>query len=85
VFLDAGANCAFNRAEPIEEAVCFALKRYGAFVTDSAGSRFAIGFEGSSNGESGGSGPSPYAAGGLKWDYYDMKAIPWPDLRVAAG
>jgi hypothetical protein len=85
VFLDASANCAFDRAEPIEEAVCFALKRYGAFVTDSAGSRFAIGFEGSSNGESGGSGPSPYAAGGLKWDYYDMKAIPWPDLRVAAG
>ncbi len=85
VFLAPGANCAFDRAQPIEEAVCFALKRYGAFVTDSAGSRFAIGFEGSSNGEPGGSGPSPYGAGGLKWDYYDMKAIPWPDLRVAAG
>lgn len=85
LFLDPNANCAFDRAQPIEEAVCFALKRYGAFMTDSAGSRFAIGFEGSSYGEPGGSGPSRYAAGGLKWDYYDMKGIPWLYLRVAAG
>lgn len=34
--------------------------------------------------EPGGSGPSPYRAGGLKWDYHDMKAIPWGHLDVAA-
>jgi hypothetical protein len=84
LFLDATANCAFGSHEPIEEAVCFALKRYGAFVTDTASSRFAIGFEGVSAGEPGGSGPSPYHPGGLKWDYYDMKAIPWGHLHVTA-
>lgn len=85
VFLDSGANCAFNPAKPIEEAVCFALERYGAFVTDSSGATFAIGFEGATSRLLGGSGPSPYAAGGLAWDYYDMHAIPWQDLHVAAG
>ena len=84
LFLDAKANCAFDPAEPIEEAVCFALQRYGAFVTDTGGSRFAVGFEGASAGEPGGSGPSPYKAGGLKWDYYDMSAIPWRYLEVTA-
>jgi hypothetical protein len=64
VFLDRGANCAFDPHQPIEEAVCFALKRYGAFATDTAGARFAVGFEGSSASQPGGSGPSPYAAGG---------------------
>ena len=84
VFLDHDANCAFDPHRPIEEAVCFALKRYGAFATDTAGSRFAVGFEGSSVGEPGGSGPSPYAAGGLGWDYYDMSSIPWSHLYVVA-
>ena len=85
VFLDAGANCACDPTEPIEEAVCFALKRYGAFATDSSGSRFAIGFEGPSTGQPGGSGPSPYSAGGLPWDFYDMRSIPWSHLHVAGG
>lgn len=85
VFLAAGANCAFDAHEPIEEAVCFALKRYGAFATDTAGSRFALGFEGSSSGQSGGSGRAPYAAGGLAWDYYDLSEIPWNHLHVFAG
>jgi hypothetical protein len=85
VFLDSGANCAFDSSKPIEEAVCFALKRYGAFATDTAGTRFAMGFEGDSSGQPGGSGPSPYAAGGLEWDYYDMSSIPWQHLHVVAG
>jgi hypothetical protein len=85
VFLNSSANCAFNAGKPIEEAVCFALKRYGAFVTDSSSVPFAIGFEGATSGLPGGSGASPYAAGGLWWDYYDMHSIPWPDLEVAAG
>jgi hypothetical protein len=85
VFLDGSANCAFNRHAPIEEAVCYALKRYGAFVTDTSAARFTIGFEGSSAGEPGGSGPSPYHAGGIRWDYYNMSGIPWSRLHVSAG
>lgn len=84
LFLDPRANCAFDRHKPIEEAVCFALKRYGAFITDTAGSPFAVGFEGASAGQPGGSGPSPYPAGGLEWDYYNMNGIPWRYLHVAA-
>ena len=85
VFLGSNANCAFDTSKPLEEAICFALKRYGAFATDSAGTRFAMGFEGDSSGQLGGSGPSPYAKGGLQWDYYDMHSIPWQDLHVLAG
>lgn len=84
LFLDAQATCAFDRHAPIEEAICFALKRYGAFVTDTAASRFAVGFEGASTGQPGGSAPSPYRAGGLRWDYYDMNEIPWRHLHVTA-
>lgn len=84
VYLRSDANCAFAPARPIEEAVCFALKKYGAVTTDSSGSQMSIGFEGQSAGQPGGSGIAPYRAGGLRWDYYDMKHLPWQKLVVAA-
>jgi hypothetical protein len=85
VFLDSDANCAFDPTQAIAEAVCFALRHYGAFATDTSGSRFALGFEAATPGIPGGTGPSPYFAGGLLWDYFDMSGIPWGHLHVLAG
>ncbi|WP_370064493.1 hypothetical protein [Mycobacterium sp. MAA66] len=66
-----------------EKAIAAALQTYGAYVCDTAGSPFALAFEGDPSliGQSG-QVPMAYSNAGLSWDYYDMTDIPWSSLRV---
>ena len=79
VFLDSSANCA--AVTPVgSEAVCYALQKYGAYESDTAGSAFSIGLEGSG----GSTIAQPYINAGFTADYYNMTNIPWSHLHVAA-
>ena len=83
IYLDSGADC--SAVSPAgEKAVCYALKRYGAYSIGSGGSTFSFKFEVPTYGQAGGSGPDPYPGVGLVIDYYDMVNIPWSRLKVAA-
>lgn len=80
VFLDASANCAAVTPAGAA-AVCYALRKYGAYNTDTGGSPFAMGFEGDGVNDV----PSAYSKAGFGWDYYDMKKIPWSHLHLASN
>jgi hypothetical protein len=83
IYLDSGADC--STVSPAgEKAVCYALKKYGAYAIGSGGSTFSFKLEVPTYGQAGGSGPDPYPGAGLVIDYYDMVNIPWSRLKVAA-
>jgi hypothetical protein len=82
IFLDSSADCSI--VSPVgEKAVCYALQKYGAYVTGMAGSPFSVTFEVPTGGLPGGSGPDPYPGVGLDEDSYELSHIPWSRLKVA--
>ncbi|HSK77548.1 MAG TPA: hypothetical protein VLQ45_13945, partial [Thermoanaerobaculia bacterium] len=82
VFLDSTADC--STVSPAgEKAVCYALKKYGAYATTHSGSAFTLQFETPTAGQPGGSGADPYPGAGLSGDYDNLSNIPWANLKVA--
>jgi hypothetical protein len=82
VFLDSSADC--STVSPAgEKAICYALKKYGAYAMGYSGSAFSLQFETPTAGQPGGSGADPYPGVGLTADYYDLSHIPWAKLKVA--
>ncbi|HKV11666.1 MAG TPA: hypothetical protein VJ725_26205 [Thermoanaerobaculia bacterium] len=83
VFLDSAADCS-TVATAGEKAICYALRKYGAYAVASGGNSFGLYFETPTDGQPGGSGPDPYSGAGLVGDNYDLVNIPWSRLKVAA-
>jgi hypothetical protein len=82
VFLDSSADCSI--VSPVgEKAICYALQKYGAYVTHNAGYPFILKFEAPTAGLPGGSGPDPYPGVGLTRDSINLSHIPWSKLKVA--
>jgi hypothetical protein len=82
VFLDSSADC--STVSPVgEKAVCYALKKYGAYAVGTTSSAFSFMFETPTAGQPGGSAPDPYPGVGFTGDYYGMERIPWSKLKVA--
>jgi hypothetical protein len=82
VFLDASADCSI--VSPVgEKAICYALQKYGAYVTHTSSYPFILKFEAPTAGLPGGSGPDPYPGVGLTRDSINLSHIPWSKLKVA--
>jgi hypothetical protein len=82
LYLDSTAAC--STVSPVgEKALCYALQKYGAYVTGFGGSPFAVMFEAPTAGLPGGSAADPYPGVGIVGDFYDLSHIPWAKLRVA--
>jgi hypothetical protein len=83
VFLDSTADC--STVSPVgEKAICYALKKYGAYAIGTGGLVFGLKFEVPTYGQPGGSGADPYPGVGITADGYDLSHIPWAKLKVAA-
>ncbi|HSK77549.1 MAG TPA: hypothetical protein VLQ45_13950 [Thermoanaerobaculia bacterium] len=81
VFLDSSASC--STVSPAgEKAICYALQKYGAYVTGRTKDVFNLELEVPTGGQPGGSAPDPYTGVGLG-DNYGLKNIPWSKLKVA--
>lgn len=82
VFLDSTADC--SAVSPAgEKAVCYALKKYGAYAMTHSGSAFTLQFETPTAGQPGGSAADPYPGVGFSGDYDNLSNIPWDKLKVA--
>jgi hypothetical protein len=83
VFLDSAADC--STVTPVgEKAICYALKKYGAYATNTGSGPMGVWFETPTGGLPGGSAADPYPGVGLTYDAIDMPSIPWSRLKVAA-
>jgi hypothetical protein len=83
LFLESSTDC--STVSPVgDKAVCYALKKYGAYVKGYSGSQFAVVFEVPTYGQPGGSGPDPYPGVGISGEPYNLSGIPWSKLKVAA-
>ena len=71
---------AISNITDAEITIAKALQIYGAYVTDTGGSRIGIGFEYQSDSNPG----QKYIDHGLEWDYFNMSHIPWTSCRVLA-
>lgn len=70
---------------PAEKVIAKTLQTYGAYVGDQGGARMAFSFEFVPDATSDDHPGAVWSGAGLKWDYYDMKKIPWSGLRVLAN
>ena len=70
---------------PAEKVIAKTLQTYGAYVGDQGGARMAFSFEMVPDATSDDHPGAVWSGAGLKWDYYDMKKIPWSGLRVLAS
>ncbi|WP_052960294.1 carbohydrate-binding domain-containing protein [Mycobacterium sp. EPa45] len=68
-----------------EKVIAKTLQTYGAYVGDQGGARMAFVFEVTSDAASPTKPGAVWTGAGLSWDYYDMAAIPWSQLRVLAN
>lgn len=68
---------------PGERVIAKTLQTHGAYVVDQGGARMAFAFELLDDATSSSPG-AVWKNAGLEWDYYDMKNIPWSQLRVLA-
>jgi hypothetical protein len=83
VFLDSAADC--STVTPVgQKAICYALKKYGAYATNTGSAPMGLWFETPSGGQPGGSAADPYPGVGLTSDGIDLPNIPWSRLKVAA-
>ncbi|WP_018601500.1 carbohydrate-binding domain-containing protein [Mycobacterium sp. 155] len=64
-----------------ERTVARALQVYGAYIIDAGAAPLSVSFELDPT-ASGGSIGSTYQQAGLRWDYDDMRGIPWNRLQV---
>ena len=69
---------------PGEKVIAKTLQTHGAYVVDQGGARMGFAFELVDDASSSTPG-AVWADAGLAWDYYDMNAIPWSELRVIAA
>ncbi|HSK80765.1 MAG TPA: hypothetical protein VLQ45_30200, partial [Thermoanaerobaculia bacterium] len=83
VFLDSAADC--STVTPVgQKAICYALKKFGAYATNTGSGPMGLWFETPSGGQPGGSAADPYPGVGLTSDGIDLPNIPWSRLKVAA-
>ncbi|WP_255206846.1 carbohydrate-binding domain-containing protein [Mycolicibacterium sp. PAM1] len=68
---------------PGERVIAKTLQTHGAYVVDQGGARMAFAFELLDDATPTSPG-AVWKNAGLAWDYYDMKNIPWSQLRVLA-
>ncbi|WP_235733884.1 carbohydrate-binding domain-containing protein [Mycolicibacterium austroafricanum] len=68
---------------PGERVIAKTLQTHGAYVVDQGAARMAFAFELLDDATSTSPG-SVWVDAGFAWDYYDMNAIPWSQLRVLA-
>lgn len=68
---------------PGERVIAKTLQTHGAYVVDQGAARMAFAFELLDDATSSSPG-AVWKNAGLAWDYYDMKSIPWSQLRVLA-
>lgn len=68
---------------PGERVIAKTLQTHGAYVVDQGGARMAFAFELLDDATPTSPG-AVWKNAGLAWDYYDMKSIPWSQLRVLA-
>jgi hypothetical protein len=68
---------------PGERVIAKTLQTHGAYVVDQGSARMAFAFELLDDATSTSPG-SVWVDAGFAWDYYDMNAIPWSQLRVLA-
>lgn len=68
---------------PGERVIAKTLQTHGAYVVDQGGARMAFAFELLDDAAPSTPG-SLWVDAGFAWDYYDMKGIPWSQLRVLA-
>jgi hypothetical protein len=81
VFLDSSADR--STVSPAgEKAICYALQKYGAYLTGASSAVFNLELEGPRDGQPGGSASNPYPGVGLGEDS-GLKNIPWGKLKVA--
>jgi hypothetical protein len=66
---------------PGEKVIAKTLQTYGAYVGDQGGARLAFMFEAVPDANATNPG-AVWTNAGFAWDYYDMKNIPWTQLRV---
>jgi hypothetical protein len=66
---------------PGEKVIAKTLQTYGAYVGDQGSARLAVMFEAVPDANATNPG-AVYTSAGFGWDYYDMKNIPWTQLRV---
>jgi hypothetical protein len=82
VFLDSSADC--STVSPVgEKAICYALQKYGAYMTATSKDVFNLDLEIPTDGQPGDSGPNPYHGVGLG-ENLGLPNIPWFKLKVAA-
>lgn len=68
-----------------EKVIAKTLQTYGAYVGDQGGARMAFSFEVVPDATGATNPGAVWSNAGLSWDYYDMAAIPWSQLRVLAN
>ena len=66
---------------PGEKVIAKTLQTYGSYVGDQGGARLAFMFEAVPDANANNPG-AVWTNAGFAWDYYDMKNIPWTQLRV---
>jgi Ca-dependent carbohydrate-binding module xylan-binding len=80
--LDPSINVdAIPNITPGEKVIAKTLQTYGAYVGDQGSARLAVMFEAVPDANATNPG-AVYTSAGFGWDYYDMKNIPWTQLRV---